>query len=284
MSRWKEFNGIQENILSHADRVASQKKAEESEAKRVRELVLPEDFQAVPLEPLASDLSNFSQVFKPMLFMKSLYYPIFLDLAHVGDKIASGAEISLEELNERYLYIQHETEEGLMPFNPVYTDPRLFAPKTTYHAGDLLGVLEFFLYDPFSSGIAINPPSRAVEVAPEQVTFLSKDAIASLIGMLQCGGAEPPPGVPFHEYVLQADLEDELFQVVYFWGRSYRTPRTLDDCTLVYLEKLRACWELNYPGGRKKAANGLKWLMEYMGETQERAEVWEQWKRVLSVH
>jgi hypothetical protein len=284
MSRSKDFSGIQENVEAYADRVAPVD--ETLVKKKVNSLCpeLPKNFQPIPTQPLSEDLSNFAQAFKPVLFMRRLYYPIYLDMELLGDRIYSGEEISVDELNEKYLYVQQETEDGLMPFNAVYTDSRLFAPNTTYKAGDVVDVLRFFLFDPHSAGIAINPPSRAVDVAPDQVTFMSKDSIASLIGMLECNGEEPPPGTPFHELVLRADLAENPFQVIYLWNRSYRTPRPEDDCTLVYLEKLKACWRLNYPGAREKAARGLEWLMDYSGSTAETDEVWNEWRLVLSVH
>ena len=35
-------------------------------------------------------------------------------------------------------------------------------------------------------------------------------------------------------------IEEKPYEVIYYWNRSYRSPRVKDDCTLVYLEKLRA--------------------------------------------
>jgi hypothetical protein len=285
MSEHKLFEQLLiDDILSHAERVASTEQDEVSLGVEEEIPVLPSGFQPVPCTPLSEDLSNFYQAFKPALFMEHLYYPIYIDQELLNRRLEAGEDIAIEELNQRYLYVQHETEDGLMPFNPVYTDPRLFETNTTYQAGAIIDVLEFFLYDQHSSGIAINPPSRAVQVAPEQVTFLSKDSIASLIGMLQSGGKEPAVGKAFHTAVLEADLEEDLYQVIYYWNRSYRTPRVQDDCTLVYLEKLRACWRLDYPGARERSAQGLQWLMDYDGTTEERQQAWHEWRSVLAVN
>ena len=88
---------------------------------------------------------------------------------------------------------------------------------------------------------------------------LNREGVAEMIGFLEV--KDNPDGRPFHVLANEAAARGEHYQVLYYWGRSYRTPRAGDDWKQCEVAKLRAYEAMDFPGSRQRARSELQWMM-----------------------
>jgi len=237
------------------------------------------DFQPIPTAPLLPDNSNFVEVWRPVLTLEYVYWPVYIDFSALPQSPSEARIVKTDELNESVLYVQNYVGDELVPFNIVYTDSRIMKSGTMIKRCKPHGYFDQVLYDPNTAGLSFNQASRVMDRDIGDYTFLNKEGLAELIGFIQTQGNEVPVDQPYHEFVRSAAAEGKLYEVLYYWGRSYRTPRPGDDWTTVHLEKLHALWNLDFSGSRQRAAAGIQWFIENHGETPERVKTLRSWAR-----
>lgn len=140
-----------------------------------------------------------------------------------------------------------------------YTDLALLSNKEMIHEQSAYEWLKDALYMEESDGIVINPKTRFMreEISPTYFS-LNRHGVAELLGFLEV--QDEGKDVAFHELANRAYEQKKYFQVLYYWGRSYRTPRTNDDWKKAESAKLHTYFELNYPSSQERARSELEWM------------------------
>lgn len=227
------------------------------------------DFKPIPTRKPAPNDGDFHGLWSPLLQLEAVYTPSFiLDSFPLPETSQTARSINIKDLNEKVLYVQADFNGSLERFNVLYTDTRLFNDPTVVTKHNPLEYLKEVLYDTQSGGVAFNPPSRVMNRDVGDVTYLFKTGIAEVIGFLESKGLEPS-NRPYHELALEAAKQNKPFQVLYYWARSFRTPRADDDWKQAELVKVQAYHELNFPGSRERALGELKWFLETHGANPE---------------
>ena len=238
----------------------------------------PEGFVEIPNRPYDPSNGDFQTVWKPLLELEHVLFPVFLSLdQNITPETARPLKMS--DLDQKILYVQSDVfgNGALQPFNVFYSDPRLLQPGTMCQQMKPGAYLEHILYDPNSVGVAFNPSSRVMKrVLEEDTLYINKIGIAELVGFLQVGEAEPRDR-PYSELAKDAFRRELYFQALYFWAKCYRGPRPGDSWQECYLEKLKAYYVLDFPGSRERAASELAWYMNEHGGTVEHSTLMANW-------
>ena len=190
------------------------------------------------------------------------------------EKKGPGA-VKAADFEREYLYVQQRMQQGTMSFLAVYTDPALMKSGTPYETHRPIDFLRSVLFEHESDGIYFNPKSRVCD--DHRFAYGTNwFGIAELIGYLE---AAPEQGdLPYHELALRAHRNEKPFQVLFWWGLSYRQARPGDDWKKAELAKLRAYHQLDFPGSRERAVGELNWFLENHERTPEAEALLAEWR------
>ncbi len=227
---------------------------------------IPSGFKRIPTRPIHANSGEFHSLWGPLLHQKEVYVPSFDELPDMTPD--SARPVKASEITRKALYVQNNMNGQMQSFNVLYTDTRLFTSTQLFSSMSPVSYLKEVLFDTTAAGVAFNPPSRVMKRDLGDVTYLMKTGIAELIGFLETGGIEPD-GTPYSQLAVEAFNKNQPYQVLYYWMKSYRTPRLNDDWKQAEASKLKAYWELNFPGSRKRAKGELDWFMNTHGANPE---------------
>lgn len=147
---------------------------------------------------------------------------------------------------------------GAMKQAAVYTELKWLNHQEFIREVEAREWLEEIVHFPEADGVALNPNTRFLsDHYPGVLVSANRFAVAELIGFVS---AADSPGQPYHELANQAYDQGKYYEVLYYWGRSFRTPRPGDDWKRAEAAKLRAYYALDFPGSRERARNELEWM------------------------
>ena len=227
---------------------------------------IPVNFTRIPTQPIQSNPGDFHLLWGPLLNIKEVYAPSFDEFPAMSPDTVRPVKAS--EVIKKSLYVEYEINGTPQLFNVLYTDIRLFTSTQMLRKLAPVKYLEEVLFDTNSVGVAINSPSRIMRRDVGDVTNITKTGIAELIGFLETGGNEPE-GIPYSQLSIDSFNKNKPYQALYYWMKSYRTPRPDDNWKQAESAKLKSYWDLNFPGARERALGELNWFINTHGATPE---------------
>lgn len=222
---------------------------------------------------------SFLEAWSGMKSLEHLYYPVYGMLESMDKALEEKGlgQVLTSDVEESYLYVQSDMNgTGLEPYNAVYSDPRLINSGGMVKRQSPLNFLIWAIHSEFAVGIAFNPRSRVCDKDVFNY-FINKHGVAEVIGYLQADASREGRR-PFHELALEAAGRGADYEVLYYWGRSYREPRDGDDWVQCELAKLQAYWAADYPGSKGRAISELEWFIGEHGSTPERTAQLARWR------
>lgn len=226
-------------------------------------------FNLIPTAAVPDQTGDFDRHFGALKSLPAVYVPSFVHESTALPTDPSEARaVAVEDLHEKVLYVSGGEGGQTALYNVLYTDRAIFTAGTLVRQLRPVDYLKEVLFDATAKGVAFNPRSRFMTKDFGFTSYMYKTGMAELIGFLEA--APHPENKPYHELALDAADSGEHYQVLYYWMKSFRTPRDGDDWKQAELAKVKAYYDLDFPGSRERARSELRWFIDNHGSSPER--------------